>query len=179
MTPKQAIFYGEYIKDGNGTRAAIAAGCPEKSAHVAAARMLKNAKVAAAIEAWRQRQCEKFEVTAERTVRKLAEIAYGDIREMLDEDGNLLPVHRMSEAAVALVAGLDVETSDGPGRVRTITQKVKIADRIRALELLGKYGKLFTDRVEHDGRVTLEQLVCGDVSSERGKDDNSICAVSG
>ena len=33
MTPKQAIFYGEYIKDGNGTRAAIVAGYPEKSAH--------------------------------------------------------------------------------------------------------------------------------------------------
>lgn len=160
MTPKQAKWYGEYIKHSNATLASrVACGLSGAAAEVDGVRMLRNAKVAAAIEAWRTRQLEKFEVKAERTLRKLAEMAYGDIGEMLDEDGNLLPVDRMSEAARTMIAGLDVETTEGPGRVTVRTQKVKLADRIRALELLGKYQKLFTDKIEHSGTMTLEQLV--------------------
>lgn len=161
LTPRQAVFVYEYLIDGNATRAAIAGGCPAASAHVTGARWLKNAKVAAAIEDARARIAQKLEISVERTARELAKVAYHDIGEMFDEDGNLLPVHRMSETARAAIAGLDVETCDGPGRVRTVTHKVKVADRIRALELLGKYQRMFTDRIEHDGRVTLEQLVCG------------------
>lgn len=161
LTPKQAIFVCEYLIDFNATRAAIAAGFEAASAHVQGSRLLRNAKVAAAIADAQARLAQKYEITVERTTRKLAEIAYGDIRELYDEDGSLLPLHRMTEEARTMLAGLDVETSDGPGRVRTVTHKPKMADRVRALELVGRYQKLFTDRVEHDGRVTLEQLVSG------------------
>ena len=166
LTPRQAIFVAEYVAtyDGvafNGTRAAIACGCPKASAHVTAARWLKVAKVKAAIDDAIARTAKKLEISVERTLREIAKVAYGDVGDLYDEDGNLLPVHRMSESARALVAGLEIENVDGPGRVRTVTHKVKIADKLRGLELLGKTQKLFTDRIEHDGRVTLEQLVCG------------------
>jgi len=161
LTPKQAIFAAEYLIDSNATRAAIAAGFAQAGAHVRGARLLKNAKVAAAIADAKARVAQKYEVSIERTVSTLAKVAYHDLAEMVDEDGVVLPVQRMGEAIRTVIAGLEVETTDGPGRVRTVTQKVKIADRIRALELLGKYQKIFTDRIEHDGRVTLEQLVCG------------------
>jgi hypothetical protein len=45
--------------------------------------------------------------------------------------------------------------------VTGLVKKIRLADRIRCLELLGRYQKLFTDRVEHTGKVTLENLVCG------------------
>jgi hypothetical protein len=45
--------------------------------------------------------------------------------------------------------------------VTGLVKKFKQADKIRALELLGKYRKLWTDKAEHAGKVTLEQLVCG------------------
>lgn len=161
LTPKQAIFVAEYLIDFNATRAASAAGFEAASAHVQGCRLLKNAKVAAALADAQARLAQKYEVTIERTIRKLAEIAYGDILDLYDEEGKLLPLHRMGESARTMLAGLDVEEVDGPGRIRTVTHKPKIADRVRPLELLGKYQKLFTDRVEHDGHVTLEQLVTG------------------
>lgn len=162
LTPRQAVFVYEYLIDGNATRAAIAGGCPAASAHVTGARWLKNAKVAAAIEDAQARVAQKLEITVERTARELAKIAYGDIAEMFDEDGNLLPVHRMSDTARAAIAGVEVETVDGPGRVRTVTHKVKRADKVQALKLLGQYQKMYTEKIEHDGRVTLEQLIVGD-----------------
>jgi hypothetical protein len=45
LTPKQARFCLEYIKDGNGTQAAIRAGYSEKTADQQASRLLTNVKV--------------------------------------------------------------------------------------------------------------------------------------
>ena len=42
LTPRQAIFIGEYLIDGNATRAARVAGYAESSADVTGARLLKN-----------------------------------------------------------------------------------------------------------------------------------------
>jgi phage terminase small subunit len=162
LTPKQAIFAREFALTGNRKQSAIVAGCPEAGAAVTADRWLKNANVSAAVSAEQARLAQKYEVRADRTLGVLARIAYHDALEMYDADGYLLPIHCMSEAARTAIAGFDVETTDGPGLVRTVVQKVKVADRIRAAELLGKYQKLWTDKFEHDHRVTLEQLVSGE-----------------
>lgn len=50
LTPKQMIFVQEYMKSANSTRAAIAAGYAEGSAHVQGSRMLKNDKIRAYLQ---------------------------------------------------------------------------------------------------------------------------------
>lgn len=145
LTPKQAIFIAEYLVDSNATRAAIAAGFAAGSADVTGARLLKNAKVAKALALRHARLMGKLEITAERTLGGVARIAYGDVGELLGDDGQLLPLQQMTEAARALVAGLEVLTSETPGRVRNVTHKVKIADRLRALEMLMKHQMLLGD----------------------------------
>jgi phage terminase small subunit len=42
---REERFVHEYVRDLNGTRAAIAAGYAEKSAYVTASRLLRKAKV--------------------------------------------------------------------------------------------------------------------------------------
>jgi len=44
LNAKQAKFIQEHLVDGNGTHAAIAAGCGRAGAHVTATRLLKNPK---------------------------------------------------------------------------------------------------------------------------------------
>jgi len=170
MTPKEAIFYGEYIKDGNATRAAIAAGFPEPSAHVAGTRLLKRPKIAAAIDAWRSRQCERMEITAERVLQELARLAIYDPGNLYDKDGNQIPVHKLDDVTRAAIAGVEDETTAGPGWVTTRKQKIKFADKGQNLERLGKYFKLFTDKHEHSGKVTLEQLITGECKDDPAGD---------
>lgn len=168
MTPKQAIFVAEYLIDSNATRAAIASGFAASGAHVQGARLLKNAKVAAAIADGRARLAEKLEITAERVLQEIAKLAYFDPGKLYDADGNRIPVARLDEVTRAAVASVEDEVVEGPCRVTTRTQKLKMADKGQNLERLGRYLKLFTDRIEHDGRVTLEQLVSGEYSNEGG-----------
>ena len=175
LTPKQAIFAAEYLIDGNATRAAIDAGFGEAGAHAQGARLLRNVKVAAAIAAGQARRAKKLEITAERVLGELAKLAFYDVGELFDEHGNILPLHRMDETARAAIAGMETETRDVPGAgpSRCVLRKVKLADKGQNLERLGRYLKLFTDRIELDGRVTLEQLVCGDNDAETSESAHS------
>lgn len=164
MTPRKAIFYGEYIKDGNGTRAAIVAGVPRTSAAVTASRWLKEPQMAAAIEAWRERKRDEFELTADEVLQELRKLATWDPGHLYDSDGKRIPVHLLDDNTRAAVAMVEDETTEtGTGKSKTVTrnQKIKMADKGQNLERLGRYFKLFTDKIEHDGRITLEQLVSG------------------
>lgn len=169
LTPKQAIFVAEFLIDGNATRAAMAAGFAGPSAHVTGARLLKSAKVADAVRDGQARRAQKLEITAERVLAELAKLAFFDPGELFDEQGGVKPLHRLDENARAAIAAMDVETRTHPGGViLSVIRKVKLADKGLNLERLGRYLKLFTDRIEHDGRVTLEQLVCGAVHDDAG-----------
>lgn len=169
LTPKQAVFIAEYLVDGNATRAAIAAGFAASSADVTGARLLKNAKVSKTLALRHARRVDKLEITAERVLGELAKLAFYDPGKLFGEDGQLLPIAEMDDVTRAAIAGLDVEQREGTAtRSVSTVRKVKLADKGINLERLGRYLKLFTDRIEHDGRVTLEQLVCG--SYERDQD---------
>jgi phage terminase small subunit len=57
---------------------------------------------------------------------------------------------------------------DGRGRRQTV-RKVKFWDKVKGLELLGKHLKLFTEKVEHSGSLTLEQLVLASMKKPEGE----------
>ena len=74
MNERQRRFVAEYLKDGNGTQAAIRAGFSENGAAVQATRLLKNAKVRSAIEAERAPVLERAKLTLEGHLGMLAAI---------------------------------------------------------------------------------------------------------
>jgi phage terminase small subunit len=161
LTPKQAMFIAEYLIDGNGTRAALAAGVAEKSATVTASRWLKNKTIAAVIAERQAKRTAKLEITAESVLQELAKLAFHDPGKLYGKDGKLLPVYELDDMTRAAVASLEVEEKTTRGS-RAVTKKIKLADKGQNLERLGRYLKLFTDRTEHTGRLTLEDLVCSD-----------------
>jgi len=143
LTPKQAIFIAEFLIDRNATRAAIAAGYSKKTAEAAGSRLLRNVKVSAVLAKRTARLEEKLEITAERVLRELAKLAFYDVGEIFDAQGNPLPVHRMDEMTRAAIAGLETETQQRKDGPVTVATKFKLADKGQNLERLGKYLKLF------------------------------------
>lgn len=153
LTPKEEIFVREFLATGNATKAAIAAGYSASSAGVTGSKLLKKAKVAQELANLREKLLSKLEITAERVLAGLGELAFFDPRKMFNPDGSMKKVTEMDDATVHALAGMDVEKlfkHFGKGQaeeVGTIT-KVRLADRGLNLERLGRHFKLFTDKLE-------------------------------
>jgi Terminase small subunit len=92
------------VKDGNGTRSAIAESYSEKSAAVAAARLLTNVNVAAEIAKKSEKMQQKLEITAEKVLRELAKLAFVDPRSFATWEQNVVTVPRKSSFQVIWVA---------------------------------------------------------------------------
>lgn len=164
LQPRQAAFVREYLVDLNATQAAIRAGYSAKTAHAQGPRLLENVEVAAAIDEALKRRAERVEVKQDDVLRELMRLALVDIGEAFDDAGRLKPLKDIPPDVRRAIAGIEVfeETaSDGEGGRCTVGQvrKVKFWDKTRGLELLGKHLKLFTDRLEVEGKLTLEQLI--------------------
>lgn len=159
-------FAREYVIDQNGTRAAIAAGYSARSATSQASDLLRIPKVQALIDSHLSRQAEKAEVTAEKIVSGLSRAAFFDPRRFFDEDGELKTVSALDDEAAGALAGMEIEklyehfSAGKAGQIGTVT-KVKFADRLRALELLGKHFKLFTEKSEMhvSSSISLSELI--------------------
>lgn len=142
LNPKQRRFVAEYLKDQNGTQAAIRAGYSKKTANEQAAQLLAILSVRAAVDTELAKIQEKAGVTQERILNALLNIAEIDPRKLFNKDGTLKKVHEIPNDVAATIAS--IESCDTDGEVK----KIRFWDKTRALELLGKHLKMFTDRNE-------------------------------
>lgn len=115
-------------------------------------------------DALRERRYEKAlgdrtEWTIEQVLKELRLMALSDIRELYDANGALKPVNEWPEAAARAVEAVKVDEIVVDGVKQGETSQVKLWSKAKAIELLGKNLKLFIDRVEHHGKVKLEDLV--------------------
>jgi phage terminase small subunit len=167
LTPKEQIFVRELLKHGNGTKAATVAGYSAATASVTASKLLRKAKVAAELAKLRQKLLEKIEIDAEKVLQGIAELAFYDIRKFFKPTGELIPVRELDGATAKALKGCDVEKlfkHFGKGQAEetgTIT-KIRTADRLEALEMLGRHLKLFTDKIEiNDAQAIILKLQQG------------------
>jgi phage terminase small subunit len=144
MTELQKAFVREFLVDLNAAQAAIRAGYNGKAAALWGHRTLKRPDVSAAIAAQMDRRQRRTEVTQDRVVEELARIALLDVRQFYDEAGNLRDIHELPEQTAAALRGMDVVIESGGERVR----KIHLADKVKALELLGRHMGMFDDRLK-------------------------------
>lgn len=162
LTDKQQAFVEEYLKDLNATQAAIRAGYSAKTAQEQASRLLSNVMVADAVAALKAERSKKTGIDAAWLLTRLADEAEADLNDIIDEDGKLKPVHEWPVIwRKGLVAGIEVEELwEGRGEDRErigLLHKVKLSDRVKRLELIGKHidVQAFREQVAHSGGVSL------------------------
>lgn len=155
LSPKEQVFVREYLAHGNASKAAVAAGYSAATASVTGSKLLRKAKVSAELANLRKKLLSKLEISAERVLQGLAELAFFDPRKMFNDDGSMKRVTELDDATVHALAGMDVEKlfkHFGKGQaeeIGTIT-KIRLADRGLNLERLGRHFKLFTDKLQID-----------------------------
>ena len=138
LTPKQERFVDEYLVDLNATAAAKRAGYSEKSASRIAIELLNKTHVSAAIQARRDKLRGKLEITQEAVLQELASIAFANGTDFVTVTGaGLLCVKATSEVPknkLPAIAGI---------KYSQLGIEIKLHDKVRALELLGKHLGVF------------------------------------
>jgi phage terminase small subunit len=135
LTPKQAAFVSEYVKDYNGKQAAIRAGFSQRTAEQQASRLLRNVKVKSALVELQKQAQERNEITVDDIIREL------------DENRNIALSALTPQAAAATAAtiakakmlGLMVEKTE-TNHSGTITQEVREAPKLTKEEWLKSHG---------------------------------------
>jgi phage terminase small subunit len=161
MTPKQEAFVHEYLVDLNSTAAAIRAGYSPRTANQQGPALL--VKLGAQIAEAKAARVTATKTDAEWVLRRLIEDATADLADLYDANGHLRPVKEWPMTwRTGLVAGIETalerDGTDGDGKPQYVeVRKVKLADRTRLVELLGKHIGVgaFKERIEHSGEVTI------------------------
>ena len=145
LTPKQYLFVQEYLIDLNASQAAIRAGYSVKNAEFQAHCLLKNPKVKQAIKLAMYEREQRTKVTQDRVIEELAKIAFINPTDVVNSyDASLHNgASREDTAAISSIRVKRLPTREGFG----VEREIKLHDKIRALELLGKHLGLFNDKL--------------------------------
>ena len=161
MTQKQKRFVEEYLIDLNATQAAIRAGYSPDSAKEIGSENLTKPDIAKAIDQAIAERSRRTGVNADRVVRELAKIAFVNAGEVVDLDTALL-MDKISDDDMAAIQSVKVKTFGEDG----IEREVKLADKLKALELLGKHLGLFKDKIEINGNVKADMSSLSSILKE-------------
>lgn len=162
LTPKQAAFVREYLIDLNATQAYIRAGYAARgnAAEVSASQLLRNPKVAAEVAAAQAERAERTKVDSDWVLTRLADEAVADLADIYDENGNLKSIHDWPLIwRQGLVAGIETvqekigEDEEGRPEYATV-RKVKLSDRIKRVDLIGKHVDVQAFKEKVDVTVT-------------------------
>jgi phage terminase small subunit len=181
LTPRQELFVREYLIDLNGTTAYRRAGYRgnDNACAVNASRLLRNDKVAKAIEAARAERTRRIEINQDTVLRELARIAFSQMTDYAFWDSSGLVLRdssQLTEDQVAAISEIrEKKTKDGT----EIT--FKLYNKPQALESLGRHLGLFVDRLKvgpdtesyKELIAAMKELARGEV----GKEDSGKEAV--
>ncbi|MEK0285928.1 terminase small subunit [Caldifermentibacillus hisashii] len=151
LTDKQKLFCIYYIKYFNATKAYQKAyGCDYTTAMASGSRLLRNVKVSEEIDRLKAEQANELKLDVRDVLQKYIDIAFADITDFVefgretvadDETGLEYEVNKVKFKDSSEVDGTIItEVKQGKDGV-----SVKLADKMKALEMLSKYFDLLSE----------------------------------
>ncbi|GAA0561657.1 terminase small subunit [Chitinophaga japonensis] len=160
---KQRTFCEEYLIDLNGTQAAIRSRYSKKSASETASELLVKSKIKAYIDLLMKVRAQRTEITPDRVLQELAAIAFANINDFVkvvekEEVGGSktdLGDQEEEKRTHRVVEVFPTDTIDKAKipALSSIKQgrsgiEVKMFDKEKALELLGRHLGMWNDKLQ-------------------------------
>lgn len=164
LTLRQQAFVDAYLLDPSSIAGcARKAGYTEVSSRNASKSLMKSQAVLAAIEEGQNTRKVRLGITEDRVLQELATIAFSNIQDIIQQDANgntTIDLKNLKREHAASIS--EVETSTYEGARGTLKKsKVKKVDKLAALALIAKHLGMLQEKVEIQGKLTLEELVMG------------------
>lgn len=159
LTRQELEFVDAYLanpKDENASAAAAKVGFKNGVG------LLKKPCIANEITRRRRLAAKRAEITEDFVLAGVRAIAMFDPRALYDDDGEPIPITQLDEDTAKAIAGLDVESlydyEEGKKTKIGVVRKYRLADRLKAYELLGKYVGAWDGTKSVNRKNGLEQL---------------------
>jgi phage terminase small subunit len=175
LTDKQKIFCDEYLIDLNATRAYKAAykSCKkDETARTNSSRLLTNASIKNYIQRRMKDREKRTEITQDMVLQELAKIGFANatdyakvvekmvMKKILDAEGKEIgeEPYYYKDVELEITENLEEEKQAAMAGIKQGANgiEVKLNDKVKALELIGRHLGMFTDKVEHSGAIGSE-----------------------
>lgn len=151
MTKKQKLFCEEYLIDLNATQAAIRAGYSPESAGSIGSENLTKPEIRACIDKAMAERSKRVGVNSDRVVRELARLAFVNAADVIDTDAVTIK-KEASEDDTACISYIKSRSASSDGS-EAVECEIKLYDKTKALELLGRHLGMFTENVNLSGEM--------------------------
>ena len=161
ITKKNEVFCEEYLIDLNATQAAIRAGYSPNTAGSIGFELLKKPEIRARIDQAMAERSKRTGINADRVLRELGRIAFLNPKDVIDlNTAEVLDTANDDDLAVIgvkvkYVPHKDFDEDGEPVIEQAIEREVKMADKLKALELCGRHLGMFKDNPEGNAPVTV------------------------
>ncbi len=155
---KQKRFIEEYLIDLNATQAAIRAGYSPATAKDIGCENLAKPNIRAHIDRAMAERSKRTGVNADRVVQELAKIAFVNATEVIDPKTATVREDALPEDTAA-IQSVKVKTFGEDG----LEREIKMADKLKALEMLGRHLGMFKDKLELSGGLDNEKTKMDDI----------------
>lgn len=156
LTDKQKKFVEEYLIDLNATQACIRAGYSPKTAMEQGYQLLQKTSVQEAIAERMAARSRRTGVNQDRVVLELAKIAFVRMPDVVDSNGRIK--QDASADDLSCIESIKYKKSDNEFG-GSVEREVKVASKLKALELLGKHLGMWNDKL--DVNVTAPIVISG------------------
>lgn len=176
LNERQKRFINEYIKDLNGTRAyrKVYQCKNDETAAVNASKLLSNPKAKEYLEMKLKDREKRLEITQDKVLKELAKIGFANITNFTDvvdipytvdkkdKEGNVIGEETKYYKGLRLYNTEDI-TEDELAALQEIKEgkqgiTVKMHDKVRALEQIGRHLGMFNDKLDISGNVDLTAI---------------------
>ena len=143
LTIKQEAFCQAYIKLGDKSAAYREAYSTSKmlpaTINRKASEMFENGIITARVEVLRAEIKEDNKITMSEIVSTLSDMLRFDLSELYDSNGKLKNIHSIPKKARIMIAQIETEEIRIKGNVVGSVKKVKVFDKLQAVEKLMKH----------------------------------------
>jgi len=146
LNAKQQRFCEEYIKDLNGTQAAIRAGYSKKTAYVIAYENLRKPEIVKEIDLYKEKFRQESKLDGDMIKDELRAISFSNIQDFITSGNaivDLTTLPRYKTRAVAAIKTRIITTGTGRDKVTETITELKLVDKRAALVDLGKTEGIF------------------------------------
>ncbi|MRN43451.1 MULTISPECIES: terminase small subunit [unclassified Brucella] len=165
LNMQMQTFCSEYMKDMNATQAAIRAGYSEKTARQQGSRLCGYAVVQDRLQELHKEMRARIAMDTDTLIKELSDENWADLLDIHDDNNCIKPIREWPRLwrIGGLIVGLKKHErfeKDGDGNQILVGYdvEVKVSDKVRRKELLGKHLGAWKEKVEIDLSNPMQDL---------------------